>query len=359
MERLRGEFAEAFDPGPAFGDAFGAVGGTGSGLVGRLDSLMRESGGSGTESFSGWEYENEVGKVWASANERGDFGFGASDGGDALSGSLGGSPFAALAGNGMMAGGEVGFGNDVKGRVAVFGDYRTESFLQGDEKQWADWAVRGVNGDAIETAMDAAEKFSALADGRARTRGAMTELHFGGSDVGVAFQAGAIEESESVLAGTSRGEALRGLRSRTAFAGVSGSVPVLGSGWRLRGAAHAGWSRAFSDGVLRTGSLWASAYSAGLERGGWLYSDDAFVLRFSQPLRVEDWEMELGDDGSGAVRVLGAGPSGRQLDAEAAYRMPLSGGGWFLLSAGVRREGGHVRGNGTEGGAVFLVEQEF
>ena len=357
-EELRKEFAEAFDAGPAFGDAFGAVGFSQPSFLGRLDSLMRESGGSGTESFSGWEYENEVGKVWASASERGDFGFGASDGDDALSGSLGGSPFAALVGNGMMAGGEVGFGNDVKGRVAVFGDYRTESFLQGDEKQWADWAVRGVNGDAIETAMDAAEKFSALADGRARTRGAMTELHFGGSDVGVAFQAGAIEESESVLAGTSRGEALRGLRSRTAFAGVSGSVPVFASGWRLRGAAHAGWSRAFSDGVLRTGSLWASAYSAGLERGGWLYSDDAFVLRFSQPLRVEDWEMELGD-GSGAVRVLGAGPSGRQLDAEAAYRMPLSGGGWFLLSAGVRREGGHVRGNGTEGGAVFLVEREF
>ena len=109
--------------------------------------------------------------------------------------------------------------------------------------------------------------------------------------------------------------------------------------------------------MLRSSDLWASAFSAGLERGGWLYSDDGFVLRFSQPLRVENWDMELiGDDGAGR---LGADPSGRQLDVDAAYRLPLSGGGWLLLSAGVRQDGGHSSSSDMEAGALFSVERGF
>ena len=355
-EELQEDFQAAFNPAPAFGDAFGAAASPGRFLT-RLDSLMRATAGTGDvwDSFYGWQKENDFGRVWFSTGQRGDFGFGAGSLGGGESGFgkvLDANPFAALSGNGMLAGGEAGFGESGKVRVAAFGDYESQSLLSGEDGKWTRWAASGT---AIETAMSEAERFSGLSENK--TRGAMTEFHLGGADVGVALQAGAVSESESALGGTARNESLRGLRSRTAFAGLSGSAALLGTGWRLRGAAHVGRSWAESDGMLRSSDLWASAFSAGLERGGWFYSDDGFVLRFSQPLRVEIWERELANDNG--VRRMGISPSGRQLDVDAAYRLPLSGGGWLLFSAGVRRDGGHSSGSGVEGGALFAVEKGF
>ena len=352
-DALRKDFAASFNPSPAFGDAFGAVSGSSERFLTRLDSLMRATSGTGGDSwdsFSGWRTENEHGRFWFSTGQRGDFGFGA--GGNGAGGDFSASPFAALAGNGMLAGGETGLGADGKLRIAAFADYQAKSLLDGEDRQWTQWAARGT---AIETAMTEAERFSGLSENR--TRGAMTELHLGGGDLGVALQAGAVSESDSVLSGTAGNDDLRGLRSRTAFAGLSGAADLFDSGWRLRGSAHLGRSWAESEGLLRDSDLWASAFSAGLERGGWLYSDDGFVLRFSQPLRVESWEMELTDERGGSR--LGAGSSGRQLDVDAAYRLPLSGGGWLLLSAGVRRDGGHSSSSDLEAGALFSVERGF
>ena len=352
-EELRESFAGGFNPSPAFGDAFGAVSGSSERFLTRLNSLMRATSGTGGDSwdsFSGWRTENEHGRFWFSTGQRGDFGFGA--GGNGAGGDFSVSPFAALAGNGMLAGGETGLGADGKLRIAAFADYQAKSLLDGEDKRWTQWAARGT---AIETAMTEAERFSGLSENR--TRGAMTEIHLGGGDAGVALQAGAVSESDSVLSGTAGNDDLRGLRSRTAFAGLSGAADLFDSGWRLRGSAHLGRSWAESEGLLRDSDLWASAFSAGLERGGWLYSDDGFVLRFSQPLRVESWEMELTDE-RGESR-LGAGSSGRQLDVDAAYRLPLSGGGWLLLSAGVRRDGGHSSSSDLEAGALFSVERGF
>ena len=352
-DALRKDFAASFNPSPAFGDAFGAVSGSSERFLTRLNSLMRATSGTGGDlwdSFSGWRTENEHGRFWFSTGQRGDFGFGA--GGNGAGGDFSASPFAALVGNGMLAGGETGLGADGKLRIAAFADYQAKSLLDGEDKRWTQWAARGT---AIETAMTEAERFSGLSENR--TRGAMTEIHLGGGDLGVALQAGAVSESDSVLSGTAGNDDLRGLRSRTAFAGLSGAADLFDSGWRLRGSAHLGRSWAESEGLLRDSDLWASAFSAGLERGGWLYSDDGFVLRFSQPLRVESWEMELTDERGGSR--LGAGSSGRQLDVDAAYRLPLSGGGWLLLSAGVRRDGGHSSFSDLEAGALFSVERGF
>ena len=352
-EALRGRFANAFNAGPAFGDSFGAVAGSSGGLLSRLDGVMR-GGVSGKEdwaAFSGWQQENTTGRLWFSTRHRGDFGFGAGGGG--MGGAVDGSPFAALSGNGLLAGGEMALGSE-RLRFAAFGDLQSRSLLSGEERRWTDWAASGT---AIETAMAEAERLSGVSDNR--TRGALTEIHLGDSagGSGLAFQAGALSESESLLAGTSRGADLRGLRSRTAFAGVSGSADLFGGGWRVRGAAHVGRSWAESSGVLRSGDLWASSFSAGLERGGWLYSGDGVMFRISQPLRVESWEMDLMEGGE--VRRLLVSPSGRQLDLDAAYRLPLSGGGWLLLSAGVRRGSGHVGSSGLEGGALFSLERDF
>ena len=352
-DRLRESFAGAFNPSPAFGDAFGAASGSSERFLSRLDSLMRSTSGSGGnawDSFAGWQRENEHGRMWFSTGQRGDFGFGAGVGG--AGGDLSASPFAAMVGNGMLAGGETGLGAAGKLRIAAFADYQARSLLDGTDRQWTKWAASGT---AIETAMTEAERFAGLAENQ--TRGAMTEIHLGGGDLGVALQAGAVSESDAMLSGTAGDENLRGLRARTAFAGLSGAADLFGSGWRLRGSAHLGRSWAESESMLQDGDLWASAFSAGLERGGWLYSDDGFILRFSQPLRVESLEMEL--IGEGGASRLGADPSGRQLDVDAAYRLPLSGGGWLLLSAGVRRDGGHTSSSDLEAGALFSVERGF
>ena len=110
-DRLRESFAGAFNPSPAFGDAFGATSGSSQRFLSRLDSLMRSASGSGGnawDSFAGWQRENEHGRMWFSTGQRGDFGFGAGVGG--AGGDLSASPFAAMVGNGMLAGGETGLG---------------------------------------------------------------------------------------------------------------------------------------------------------------------------------------------------------------------------------------------------------
>ena len=349
---LRKQFASAFNPGPAFGDSFGAVsngsGGSGS-FVSGLGSLRRTSGGAEWESFPGWRAENEFGRAWFSMNHRGDHGFG-------FGGAWNGSPFAALSGSGVLAGGETSFGGGAL-RLAAFGDYGS-GWSAGESGRWAEWAARGT---AIETAMSAAESVSGLAENR--TRGALTEFHLGDSDgLGFALQAGALSESESVLSGTSRGSDLRGLRSRTAFGGASGSADLPG-GWRLLGSAHLGRSWTESDGILRSGDLWASSFSAGLGRGDWLYFGDEFILRISQPLRVERWERELvgevGAGGAGGLRRLGASPSGRQLDAEMAYRLRFGSDGVVSFSAGWRLEAGHSRRSSPQAGALFSAGWGF
>ena len=348
---LRRQFANAFNPGPAFGDSFGAVSSNGSGkkFVSGLGSLRRTSGGAEWESFPGWRAENEFGRAWFSMNHRGDHGFG-------VGGAWNGSPFAALSGSGVLAGGETSLGGGAF-RLAAFGDYGS-GWSAGESGRWAEWAARGT---AIETAMSAAESVSGLAENR--TRGALTEFHLGDSNgIGFALQAGALSESESVLSGTSRGSDLRGLRSRTVFGGASGSADLLG-GWRLLGSAHLGRSWTESDGILRSGDLWASSFSAGLERGDWLYFGDEFILRISQPLRVERWQRELagevGAGGAGGLRRLGASPSGRQLDAEMAYRLRFGSDGAVSFSAGWRLEAGHSRRSSPQAGALFSAGWGF
>ena len=356
---LATRFGNSFLAGGAFGDLFGAGRGEGVSHFSRLNSLMRagdSSGGAGGSAWD-WEMESRLGRLWFSDGSRGDLGFGAGGAAGRLGDEMVRSPFAGLSGSGLAAGGEADLRGHGKFRLAAFGAHgRRDLFGGGSDSAWADWAARGMGAGR---ALAAAEGLSGLAENGWRSGGALAELHLAGGLGEFAVQAGAVGESESWLSGVSRGGGdLSGLRARTAFAGVSGLAELAG-GWRLRGSAHWGRSRARSDGILRRGDSWASSYSAGLERGGWLRTGDGFVLRVSQPLRVERWDLELaGADGHG-VRRSGSGPSGRQLDADAAYQLPLSGGGWLLLSAGVRSESGHARDSGLAGAALFSLEREF
>ena len=379
--QVRNRFAAAFNPGPAFGDAFGKGGKSGASLESRMRAVARSAGfrdGGEDDGFAVWSAENDFGKVWFSPSRRADFGFGAAGRGDVLLGTDSfRNPFAALAGNAMAGGGEWDFrgmrGVGGSARFSAFGDFRLSTGLDGDVRRWADWAVRGVGADDL---LNKVRPLAALAQGEARVRGAMGEVRFGDDDgAGVGFQAGALGEADAVLAGTGDegdggegGEGgLRGLRSRTAFAGLSGRTGEW-FGWRFRGAAHWGRTSAESSGLLESGLLWSGSYSAGVERSGMFRVGDAFGFRLSQPLRVESGMFRLRGDGvvAGGVGVS-AVPSGRQLDAEVLYRVPLRGWGgwslnaegWALLSAGWRRHDGHSESSSPQAGALFEAEWDF
>ena len=382
--QVRNRFAAAFNPGPAFGDAFGKGGKSGASLESRMRAMARSVGfrdGGEDDGFAVWSAENDFGKVWFSPSRRADFGFGAAGRGDVLLGTDSfRNPFAALAGNAMAGGGEWDFRgtgglNGVGGmggsaRFSAFGDFRLSTGLDGDVRRWADWAVRGVGADDL---LNKVRSLAALAQDGARVRGAMGEVRFGDDDgAGVGFQAGALGEADAVLAGTGDegdggegGEGgLRGLRSRTAFAGLSGRTGEW-FGWRFRGAAHWGRTSAESSGLLESGLLWSGSYSAGVERSGMFRMGDAFGFRLSQPLRVESGMFRLRGDGIGTE--ASAVPTGRQLDAEVLYRVPLRGWGgwslnaegWALLSAGWRRHDGHSESSSPQAGALFEAEWGF
>ena len=167
---------------------------------------------------------------------------------------------------------------------------------------------------------------------------ARRDFRWDGADWGLEAHVGAVGEADS----------------QAAFTGVGGSRDFAG-GWRAVGAAKVarGWTR-LDDGLER-GALWASEFSAGFERLGLFYGGDALGFGVSQPLHVEHWEAETAD----GRRFLGSRLSGRVLNVDASYRVPLPGGenGMMEVSAAVGRESGS--GAGFAGNALISAEWDF
>ena len=167
---------------------------------------------------------------------------------------------------------------------------------------------------------------------------ARRDFRWDGGDWGLEAHIGAVGESDS----------------QAAFTGVGGSKDFAG-GWRVIGAAKVarGWTQL--EGGLERGALWASEFSAGFERLGLFYGGDALGFGVSQPLYVEHWEAETAD----GRRFRGSQLSGRVLNVDASYRIPLPGGenGMMEFSAAVGRESGSA--SGFEGDALISAEWGF
>ena len=167
---------------------------------------------------------------------------------------------------------------------------------------------------------------------------ARRDFRWDGGDWGLEAHIGAVGESDS----------------QAAFTGVGGSKDFAG-GWRVIGAAKVarGWTQL--EGGLERGALWASEFSAGFERLGLFYGGDALGFGVSQPLYVEHWEAETAD----GRRFRGSQLSGRVLNVDASYRIPLPGGenGMMEFSAAVGRESGSE--SGFEGDALISAEWGF
>lgn len=178
--------------------------------------------------------------------------------------------------------------------------------------------------------------------------------------------AGWLSEETSVL-GASFAPAF-GLRgAETLFLDASAGVD-MGAGWRLGAAWRHGWTRVRQAGLVASGSaLSTSGWSMDVSRGDTFTSGDSFGFRLSQPLRVTgggigltlpvayDYATLLPSYGT---RFIALAPSGREIDAEMAWRGPLWGGN-ASASLYYRTEPGHYASLPDDKGVALRWRREF
>lgn len=141
-------------------------------------------------------------------------------------------------------------------------------------------------------------------------------------------------------------------------------------GWGAQASYRRGVTRLPAGaGIARGGRLGSDAFSLDLWRSGAFAGGDRLAFRAMQPLRVASGGYRLNlpvsyDYATGTagheLRTLNLSPSGRELDFEASYGLPLFGGtGWLTANGFVRREPGHVAAMETDRGAALRLSLGF
>ena len=166
-----------------------------------------------------------------------------------------------------------------------------------------------------------------------------------------ALQTGVVWEADGFLGAHPQG-AFGNASGATTFAGINHRWSLNTTGqapadWHILTAGYFGWTRPEVDGsgLLRgVSSLRSNAFSVGIERRAWWRPDDWIGVRISQPLRTEsgtaDLRLPTGRTKYGEVlyrsQRVDLAPSGRHLQAEAAWRGAFAGGEMHL-SLGLER----------------------
>jgi len=96
--------------------------------------------------------------------------------------------------------------------------------------------------------------------------------------------------------------------------------------------------------ISANGPVGLSSWSVALNDTSVLRTSDALSLRISQPQRVESGTATLSLVGQ-TPSQFALNPTGRQIDSEIAYQLPLFGFGTVSANALVRRDLGHISGN--------------
>jgi hypothetical protein len=175
-----------------------------------------------------------------------------------------------------------------------------------------------------------------------------------------------LSEKETVL-GARFGAMFGAPGSVTRQISVDGNF-VSPGGWALRGRWQQGWTRISAGGVRPASDhLISSAWSFDATRDGMLLSGDRFGLRLAQPVRVASggltvelpvaWDYAT-SSAQTAVRPINLAPSGREIDAEALYAVPLWAGS---LSTSVywRKDPGHFAAAPDDTGAALRFGMAF
>lgn len=105
------------------------------------------------------------------------------------------------------------------------------------------------------------------------------------------------------------------------------------AGWSLRGRWQQGWTRIGAGGVRTSADhLVSTAWSIDAARQGLIARNDSFGLRVAQPVRVASGGLDLDlpvawdyatSTAETAVRRMSLAPTGREIDAEMHYALPL------------------------------------
>lgn len=186
--------------------------------------------------------------------------------------------------------------------------------------------------------------------GGERGLGALLDLT---TNSGLSLQVGAVRESNGFLGARPQG-ALGQAQGATTFIGANGAW-ALGNDWRLLTSAYLGRTRTQVDDsswLRNISTILSSTFSIGTVRASTWRHGDWFGLRLSQPLRVENGRLKLrlpvGRTKYGEViqaeHQINLTPPGRNLQAEATYQMPISGG-VLRTSMGAEHQPQHDRAN--------------
>jgi len=142
----------------------------------------------------------------------------------------------------------------------------------------------------------------------------------------------------------------------------------MAPGWRLGGSFRQGFTSARQSLVVAGGSqLVTRGFALDVERRGLFQADDALAFRLSQPLRVESGRLALALptawdyatlSATRQVQWLNLAPSGRELDAELAWRGKLAGG-WTSASLFWRRDPGHIANAPDDTGVALRWSRGF
>jgi len=112
----------------------------------------------------------------------------------------------------------------------------------------------------------------------------------------------------------------------------------MGQGWTLGGSLRKGWTMAdVRGGLSGNGSIRTNAFAGDIGKTGIFGRFDSFGLRLAQPLRVASGGIDLRlptnydydtlSVSEWTTQRLNLAPTGREIDLEARYGLPLWGGG--------------------------------
>ncbi len=193
-------------------------------------------------------------------------------------------------------------------------------------------------------------------DMEARNFGTQAEVGYKlAKDSDAYFSLGSLFEGNRVLGSKGSGAFGFGDSTTTMYTGV-GTKLDLGDNIKLHAAGYAGWTdpSLMDNSLINSAStIISSSFNMGIERKGVGQDDDTLSFNFSQPLRAESGNMSFilpyarsvtTNDIYSDYITQGLAPTGRELDMEVNYAMPLGLGESVTTAALFRKDAGHQQG---------------
>lgn len=178
--------------------------------------------------------------------------------------------------------------------------------------------------------------------------------------------AGVLEESNSVL-GSQLSPAF-GVGGATTRLADAAAMLNLSRKWRFTARVRQGWTTVkTSGGLVDKADIITRGFAADLTGEGVFSTMDRLGLRVAQPLRVENGGFNLNvpvsyDYLTGTTgiesRRMSLTPTGREIDVEASYGLPMAGG-WIDANLYWRRDPGHIASAPNDKGVALRYSLGF